>query len=205
MSDDESKEMGDADEKIHSIYEKLNARRKHHKKKSDSNSDSDSDDDSNELANKFTADLEKAKNECNTMKDMLRRNIAEFDNYRRRAEAQKEELRIQIVSDVVLGFLSVLDIMYRALASMQEEEEQEENAYYKGYVMIVNQFEKKLEDLGITSMDVKCGDDFDSSIHDAIAHVEDESLEKNVIKAVVEKGYMYKNKVIRFCKVIVAN
>ena len=131
--------------------------------------------------------------------DRYLRLMAEYDNYRKRSQKEKDNLYGEIRANAVKEFLPVFDNLERALAAETTDE-----AYRKGVEMIMAQFNKTLEKLGVT--EIKClGEKFDPQFHNAVMHVEDEEKGENEIVEVFQKGFMLGDKVIRFAMVKVAN
>ena len=131
--------------------------------------------------------------------DRYLRLLAEYDNYRKRSQKEKDGLYADIKSDTVAKFLPVYDNLVRALAQSTEDE-----AYRRGVEMIMTQFNTTLEKLGATK--IEClGQKFDPSLHNAVMHVEDEEKSENEIVEVFQDGFMMGEKVIRFAMVKVAN
>ena len=131
--------------------------------------------------------------------DRYLRLLAEYDNYRKRSQKEKDSLYADIKSDTVAKFLPVYDNLVRALAQSTEDE-----AYRRGVEMIMTQFNTTLEKLGATK--IEClGQKFDPSLHNAVMHVEDEEKGENEIVEVFQDGFLMGEKVIRFAMVKVAN
>ena len=140
--------------------------------------------------------LEKEKAELN---DKFLRICAEYDNFRRRSQKEKDALYGDIKANAVSQFLPVYDNLERALKQSTEDE-----AYKKGVEMIMTQFCTTLEKLGVT--EIEClGQKFDPEMHNAVMHVEDEEKGENEIVEVFQKGFKLGDKVIRFAMVKVAN
>ena len=131
--------------------------------------------------------------------DRYLRLLAEYDNYRKRSQKEKDSLYADIKSDTVAKFLPVYDNLVRALAQSTEDE-----AYRRGVEMIMTQFNTTLEKLGATKREC-LGQKFDPSLHNAVMHVEDEEKSENEIVEVFQDGFMMGEKVIRFAMVKVAN
>ena len=132
-------------------------------------------------------------------KEKYLRLCAEYDNFRKRSQKEKEGLYGDIKSDTVSKFLPVYDNLARALAQSTEDE-----AYRKGVEMIMNQFNTTLEKLGVSRIE-SLGQKFDPSLHNAVMHVDDEEKGENEIVEVFQEGFKYGEKVIRFAMVKVAN
>ena len=140
--------------------------------------------------------LEKDKAALN---DKYLRICAEYDNFRRRSQKEKDNLYGDIKADTVQKFLPVYDNLERALKQGTEDE-----AYRKGVEMIMTQFNATLEKLGVKKIE-SLGQTFDPNKHNAVMHVEDESLGENTIVEVFQEGFTIGEKVIRFAMVKVAN
>ena len=137
--------------------------------------------------------------ELAAMNDKYLRLCAEYDNYRKRSQKEKDALYSDIKANTLKDFLPVYDNLVRALAQPTEDE-----AYKKGVEMIMTQFNKTLEKLGITEMNC-LGQKFDPTFHNAVMHVEDEEKGENEIVEVFQQGFMLGDKVVRFAMVKVAN
>ena len=142
------------------------------------------------------AALEKEKADLN---DKFLRICAEYDNFRKRSQKEKDALYGDIKANTVTQFLPVYDNLERALKQNTEDE-----AYKKGVEMIMTQFCTTLEKMGVT--EIKClGEKFDPTMHNAVMHVDDEEKGENEIVEVFQKGFKLGDKVIRFAMVKVAN
>ena len=137
--------------------------------------------------------------EIAALNDKFLRICAEYDNFRRRSQREREALYGDIRADVVQRFLPVYDNLERALKQGTEDE-----AYRKGVEMIMAQFVKTLDALGVKKIE-SLGQTFDPKLHNAVMHVEDESLSENTIVDVFQEGFTIGDKVIRFAMVKVAN
>ena len=131
--------------------------------------------------------------------DSYLRLAAEYDNYRKRSQKEKESLYTDIRSETVEKFLPVYDNLERALA-----QETQDAAFKKGVEMTMNQLVSVMEKLGVVSFGA-AGEVFDPQLHNAVMHVEDEALGENVIAEVFQKGFKVGDKVVRFAMVKVAN
>ena len=136
------------------------------------------------------------------LEDRLKRNLAEFDNFRKRTEKEKSAMFDMGAKSILEKLLPVIDNFERAFSTVPEDPEAAQ--YAKGMEMIYRQLLKNLEDAGATPIDCK-GKSFDPNYHNAVMHVEDESLGENVIVEEFQKGYMYKDSVLRYSMVKVAN
>ena len=132
-------------------------------------------------------------------KEQFLRLAAEYDNYRKRTAREKENLWTEAKADTVQAFLPVYDNLERALKQDTADE-----AYKKGVEMIMAQMKEVFAKLGVTEIDAQ-GKPFDPNLHNAVMHMEDESLGENVVAQVFQAGFMLGDKVIRFAMVQVAN
>lgn len=139
------------------------------------------------------------KAEMDALNDKYLRICAEYDNFRKRSQKEKDSLYGDVKAETLKKFLPVYDNLVRALAQSTEDE-----AYRRGVEMIMNQFNVTMEKLGVT--EIEClGKKFDPAFHNAVMHVEDEEKGENEIVEVFQKGFMMGDKVIRFAVVKVAN
>ena len=152
------------------------------------------------------AKKEEKPSELDTVKEQLAKEhdgylrlAAEYDNFRKRSQKEKDDLYTVIKAETVGKFLPVYDNLERALAQETADE-----AYKKGVEMTMNQLVKVMEGLGVTSFG-EIGEVFDPARHNAVMHVEQEGLGENVIAEVFQKGFLVGEKVIRFAMVKVAN
>ena len=141
-------------------------------------------------------------------KEKYLRLCAEYDNFRKRSQKERDGLYADIKADTLLKFLPVYDNLERALSTPTADEayrkETADEAYKKGVEMTMVQFNQTLEKLGITEIPA-LGEKFDPNVHNAVMHVEDESLGENEVVEVFQKGFKLNDKVIRFAMVKVAN
>ena len=143
--------------------------------------------------------LEQAKAAQAQEHDQFLRLAAEYDNFRKRTQREKDGIYQDAVADTVKKFLPVYDNLERAL-----HHETADEAYKKGVEMTMNQLKEVLTKLGITEIPAQ-GQPFDPKYHNAVMHVEDESLGQNVVAEVFQTGFAHGDKVIRFAMVKVAN
>ena len=134
--------------------------------------------------------------------DKYRRTMAEFDNYRKRTEKEKSAMYEIGAKDIINKILPVVDNFERGLATIPEADKGTPVA--EGMDKIYKQLTKTLEDLGVKEIEAE-GIEFNPDFHNAVMHVEDDSLGENVIAEVLQKGYMYKESVVRHSMVKVAN
>ena len=132
------------------------------------------------------------------LNDKYMRMIAEYDNFRKRSAKEKEGIYTDAYGDAISSILPVLDNIERASAYTDAE------AVLKGVQMILKGAEEAFEKMGVKSFGQR-GDEFDPNRHNAVMHVEDETLGENVIAEVFQKGYIKGDKIIRYAMVTVAN
>ena len=145
------------------------------------------------------SELESLKDQVAGQEDKYLRLAAEYDNYRKRTAKEKESLWTDVKADTAGAFLPVYDNLERALKQDTADE-----AFKKGVEMTMNQLKEVLTKLGITEIPAQ-GQPFDPKYHNAVMHVEDESLGQNVVSEVFRAGFQCGEKVIRFAMVKVAN
>ena len=144
--------------------------------------------------------MENLAQQLSQLNDQHLRLMAEYDNYRKRTTKEKEGIYQDAKTDTIAKFLEVYDNLERAVA----QEGDEDNVHKKGMEMIFHQLQAVLEKLGVTVLD-PMGQPFDPERHNAVMHVEDESLGENTVSQVYQKGFLLGEKVIRFATVVVAN
>lgn len=134
--------------------------------------------------------------------DRIQRLAAEFDNFRKRTQKEKERLYVDAVVDVVGQFLPVVDNLERAVTAAGQEESQ---GLQEGVNLILKQTIGVLEKMGVKPIEA-VGTCFDPEIHNAVMHIEDDTLDCNIVTEEFQKGYIYKDEVvIRHSMVKVAN
>lgn len=134
--------------------------------------------------------------------DKVKRQLAEFENFRNRTEKEKSQMYAIGARDVIEKILPVVDNFERGIKSIPEEEK--ESPVASGMEMIYKQLMTVLTDLGVTPIEA-VGQEFDPNFHNAVMHVEDEELGENVVAEEFQKGYKYKDAVLRHSMVKVAN
>ncbi len=144
--------------------------------------------------------MENLAQQLSALNDQHLRLMAEYDNYRKRTQKEKETIYQDAKADTITKFLEIYDNLERAVS----QEGDEENVHKKGMTMIFHQLQGILTKLGVTVMEPK-GEPFDPARHNAVMHIEDESLGENVVAQVFQKGFLLGDKVIRFATVQVAN
>ena len=148
----------------------------------------------NELAEKTS--------KCSEYLEMLQRTAAEFDNFKKRSIKEKEALYIDAVCDVVSAFLPVIDNVERALKAISGDSSAQ--SLKEGVEMVFRQFGDALKKIGVEEIKA-LNEPFDPMLHNAVMHVEDESYGHSIVIEEFQKGYIYKDKVIRYSMVKVAN
>lgn len=145
-------------------------------------------------------EVEKLKKELSEKNDILLRTIAEYDNFRKRSQREKETFFLETKADLLSCFLPVLDNFERAADNTAVETED----YKKGIDMIFCQFNETLSKIGLEKY-CEVGDKFDPQIHNGVMHIEDDNLGESVIVEVFQKGYRIGDRIIRAATVKVAN
>lgn len=155
--------------------------------------------DSKDKKNLFNKKKDKRDEQIDDLNDKLKRQMAEFENFRKRTEKEKSSMYDFGARDVIEKLLPIVDNFERAL-----ETECSDEAFKDGMDKIYRMMLKNLEEAGVKPMDAE-GKEFDPNLHNAVQHIEDESLGENVVAKEYQKGYMYKDTVLRHSMVIVAN
>lgn len=145
---------------------------------------------------------EKLKEKCKDAENKYTRLLAECENIRQRNEKELTKQYDVGAKEVLKKLLPVVDNFERAMAAIPEEDK--DRPFESGVANIYKQLMTTLENIGVSPMDC-AGQQFDPTFHNAVMHVEDESLEENVIVEEMQKGYMYKDQVLRISMVKVAN
>lgn len=133
--------------------------------------------------------------------DRLTRQMAEFDNFRKRTEKEKANMYAIGAKDIIEKILPVVDSFERGLATVENPEE---DPFADGMNKVYKQFTTALDELGVTVIEA-VGKEFDPNLHNAVMHVEDEEAGENIVVEEFLKGYMYKGSVVRHSMVKVAN
>ena len=147
---------------------------------------------------KLTGELEAKAKACDELNDKYLRMMAEYDNFRKRSQKEREGVYASAYEEALKEFLPMSDNLQRSLAYAGTEN------FAKGIEMIVNQFSDTLKKLGIEEYG-KRGDPFDPNIHNAVMRTDDDSLGENTVAEVLQKGYRKGDKILRFAMVKVAN
>ena len=142
---------------------------------------------------------DKFEQQIEELTDRLKRSMAEFDNYRKRTEKEKSSMYIIGAKDIVEKMLPIVDNFERGLAQAPEDD-----PFAEGMKMIYKQMMTAFDEMGVKPIEA-VGKDFDPNLHNAVMHVEDESVGENTVVEEFQKGYTYKDFVVRHSMVKVAN
>ena len=145
------------------------------------------------------AQLKEEKEKSDEYYEHLKRNMAEFDNFKKRISKEKDMMYNTISADIISELLPILDNFDKALNAETADE-----SYKNGMAMIYNQFNETLQKLGVEEIDA-LNKVFDPNFHEAVMHIEDESFGEKEIVEVFRKGYKIGDKIIRHAMVKVAN
>ena len=138
--------------------------------------------------------------EVDELTDRYKRLLAEFENFKKRSQKERDGLYGLITGDVVSTILPIMDNLERAA-----EAKTEDTNYQEGVKMVSKQLSDALSRFGLTQIDSKPGTKFDPELHEAVSHIDDPNKGEKEIIEEYRKGYMIGNKVIRHSMVIVAN
>ncbi len=147
-------------------------------------------------------DADTKSKELEALNDKYLRLLAEYDNFKKRTVKEKEAIYIDSVGDTVTALLPIIDNFERAIASFSDSDK--ESDFYKGIEMIYNQTVEAFAKLGVKTIEA-LGCEFDPALHNAVMHIDDENAADNVVVEEFQKGYTYRDKVIRYSMVKVAN
>ena len=136
------------------------------------------------------------------LNDRYVRLFAEFDNFRKRTDTEKSGMFNEGEKTVLLKVLPLIDNFERALQNVPEEEK--DSPFTDGIEKIYRSFMDLLKTLGVTPVEA-VGNEFDANLHNAVMHVEDEEAGENIVVEEFQKGYMFRDKVLRYSMVKVAN
>ena len=150
----------------------------------------------------FKKKKDKKDTQIEELTDRVQRQMAEFDNFRKRTEKEKSAMFEIGAKDIIERILPVIDNFERGLASIPEDAKG--SAFANGMEMIYKQLLKNLEDAGVKPIEA-LGQPFDPNFHNAVMHIEDEKFGENIISQELQKGYMYRDSVVRHSMVQVAN
>lgn len=141
----------------------------------------------------------KLEQQIEDLTDRLKRNMAEFDNFRKRTEKEKSSMYVIGAKDIIEKILPVVDNFERGLAQAPEDD-----PFAEGMQKIYKQFTTTMEGMGVEPIEA-VGKEFNPDFHNAVMHVEDESVGENIVVEELQKGYTYKGFVVRHSMVKVAN
>lgn len=144
--------------------------------------------------------LAKKDEELNAKTEQYQRLLAEYDNFKKRTAREKEAIYSDSVKDTVAELLPVIDNLVRAVDAFADKESDE----CKGVAMVLKQTEEIFARLGVSEIKA-VGEQFNPELHNAVMHVEDDKVDDNTVVEEFQKGYIYKDKVIRYSMVKVAN
>lgn len=150
----------------------------------------------------FKKKKDKKDEQIEELTDKVKRQMAEFDNFRKRTEKEKSQMYDMGAKTIVEKILPVIDNFERGLAAVPEDNK--EDAFVVGMDKIYRQMLTVLEEAGVKPIEA-VGAEFDPNFHNAVMHVEDETLGENVVEEELQKGYMYRDTVVRHSMVKVAN
>ncbi len=151
------------------------------------------------------AGVDVVEKELSDVKDRYMRLLAEYDNFRKRSQKEKEALYGDAVAEVTKSWLLVIDNIDRALASAEEISDTQSTSVLEGVALIKKQAMDVLATLGIEEIPCEVGGAFDPNLHAAVTHTEDESLGEQCVAQIFQKGYRMGDRVIRHTLVQVAN
>ena len=150
----------------------------------------------------FEKKKDKRDEQIEDLTDKLKRQMAEFDNYRKRTEREKAAMYEIGAKDVIEKILPVVDNFERGLQAVSEE--QKSDPFVDGMDKIYKHMMTTLEGMGVKPIEA-VGQEFNPDLHNAVMHVEDETLGENIVADEFQKGYMYRDTVVRYSMVKVAN
>lgn len=150
----------------------------------------------------FKKKKDKKDEKIEELNDRLMRNMAEFENFRKRSEKEKSQMFEIGAKSIIEKILPVVDNFERGLESISEEEKQ--GGFAQGVEQIYKQLMTTLKEAGVTPIEAE-GKEFNPDFHNAVMHGEDESLGENIVAQELQKGYMYKDSVVRHSMVKVVN
>jgi len=206
MQDKLGGEMTDKDVKVTETSEETDAfTAKEENPESESSTEaeavSDIDSDKEKELQEIKAKLEEQIKKSDDYFNRMQRLAAEFDNYKKRTAREKESLYLEVVAEVVAAFLPVADNLDRALKAASESSDQ---PLKEGVELVHKQMKDVLKSLEVEEIK-SVGEKFNPDLHNAVMHVTDDSVGENIIVEEFQKGYIVKDKVIRYSMVKVAN
>lgn len=155
-----------------------------------------------EKLREFKQKLQEKTIKCDEYMNLLQRNAAEFDNFKKRTVREKEAIYSNAICNVIEDILPVIDNFDRAMQVANKEEDFK--ALKEGIDLVFRQLKDVMKNLGVE--EIKClNENFNPELHNAVMHVEDDECGENIIIEELQKGYLLKDKVIRHSMVKVAN
>lgn len=142
-------------------------------------------------------DVQKLQEDLDNTTDRLKRLMAEFDNYKKRASKEREQLYNSLVADIMMAFLPVMDNLEKAINTNTEDE-----GYKQGMELVAKQFKDVLKSFGLEEIKTE-GEIFNPILHEAVSSVQDDTKESQEIIEEFRKGYKMGDKVIRHAMVVV--
>ena len=136
------------------------------------------------------------------LNDKYMRTFAEFDNFRKRSEKEKAAMFEMGAKSIIEKILPVIDNFERGFSTVEEEDK--EDAFVKGMDMVYKQMVSTLEEAGVKAIEA-VGQQFDPNLHNAVMHIDDENFGENEVAEEFQKGYTYRESVVRHSMVKVAN
>lgn len=155
---------------------------------------------SDEKVTELEQSIQKKDEEITELNEKYMRLVAEYDNFKKRTVKEKEALYANSVCDIVKELLPVVDNLERAMNSFEDKESE----HYKGFEMVLRQTNDIFDKIGVEEIKAE-GEAFNPDLHNAVMHIDDENFGENVVAEQFQKGYTYKDKVIRYSMVKVAN
>lgn len=140
------------------------------------------------------------KDQVQTLQDKVVRQMAEFDNYRKRTDKEKEQMFSMGEKSVIEKILPIVDNFERGFATVTEDDKKD--AFYQGMEKVYQQLKKQLEDLGVKAIECE-GREFDPNFHNAVMQVESDTQESGTVAQELQKGYLYHDQVLRHSMVSV--
>ncbi len=150
----------------------------------------------------FKKKKDKKDEQIEELNDRLKRQMAEFENFRKRSEKEKAQMFDMGAKTIIEKILPVIDNFERGFTTVEEADM--EDAFVVGMDKVYKQMLATLEEAGVKAID-SVGQEFNPDFHNAVMHVEDEELGENVVAEELQKGYMYRDTVVRHSMVKVAN
>lgn len=171
---------------------------------SESDTDEDKEDSKAEKKKFFGKKNKKDKKDekIDELTDRLTRQMAEFDNFRKRTEREKSQMYEVGAKDIIEKILPVVDSFERGLDAVKEEEK--DHPFMQGMDKVYKQMMTTLAEIGVKPIEA-VGQEFNPDFHNAVMHVEDDSFGENIVAEEFQKGYMYRDSVVRHSMVKVAN